>query len=89
MAFEDIAPVAPVHVLVIPKTPLGGVCDATADQEQLLGHCMRIADKAAEIKQIKESGYRLVVNHGKDGLQSVHWLHIHVLGGKKLGWPPC
>ena len=87
MAFNDISPVAPKHILVIPKKPLGEVSGNFEDAE-IMGHCMVAARKVAEQEGLAESGFRLVVNNGSDALQSVKWLHIHVIGGKKLSWPP-
>lgn len=89
LAFRDINPVAPVHVLVVPKEPLGAVSETSDEHALLLGRLMRTANKVAELTGIQQSGFRLVVNNGPNGQQSVHWLHIHVLGGKKLSWPPC
>jgi len=87
-AFNDIAPQAPVHVLVIPKKPIGGITDATEEDEGILGHLLFVAAKVAETLGIKDSGYRLVINEGVHGQQSVRWLHVHVIGGKQLKWPP-
>ena len=88
LAFDDVAPMAPVHVLIIPKAALSGLNDATPAQEALLGHLLATARKVAEQKGIAHSGYRVVVNSGSHGGQSVFHLHLHVLGGRPLGWPP-
>jgi histidine triad (HIT) family protein len=87
MAFHDIAPVAPVHILVIPKRPIGEVTPDFSNAA-IFGHLMVAARKVADEAGLGESGFRLVVNNGSDALQSVNWLHIHVIGGKKLSWPP-
>jgi len=87
MAFKDVNPQAPTHLLVIPKDPLSMIQDATEEHEALLGHLMVVATKVAKMQGL-ENGYRLVVNNGPDGAQSVYHLHIHVLGGRQMSWPP-
>ncbi len=82
-AFEDIAPQAPVHLLVVPRRHVDSV-DALADDPGLLGRVMAAAVAAARARNLAESGYRLVTNHGRDGAQSVAHLHVHVLGGRQL-----
>ncbi|EGG13320.1 putative protein kinase C inhibitor [Cavenderia fasciculata] len=89
LAFDDISPQAPVHVLLIPKHPIGGINDATEEHATVLGKLMTKVPKIAKLKDIDHSGYRLVVNEGIHGQQSVRWLHIHILGGRQLNWPPC
>lgn len=81
------SPVAPSHFLVIPKKAMGEI-SADFEDAKILGHCMIAARKVAEQEGLGDSGFRLVVNNGADALQSVRWLHIHVVGGKKLSWPP-
>ncbi|MCC7069786.1 MAG: histidine triad nucleotide-binding protein [Deltaproteobacteria bacterium] len=88
LAFDDVAPMAPVHVLIIPKQAIAGLNDATTSHEALLGHIMATAKKVAALKGIDKSGYRVVMNSGADGGQSVFHMHLHVLGGRPLGWPP-
>ena len=87
LAFRDINPAAPTHVLVIPKKPIPLVGAASAEDQSLIGHLML---KAAEIaRELKlESGFRLVINNGPDGGESVPHLHCHILGGRALQWPP-
>lgn len=87
LAFRDINPAAPTHVLVIPKKPIPRVGAAIAEDQSLIGHLML---KAAEIaRELKlESGFRLVINNGPDGGESVPHLHCHILGGRALQWPP-
>ena len=87
LAFHDVAPQAPVHVLVIPKRPIPSLADVSADDEHLLGHLLVVASGLTK-KLGLEGGYRLVVNCGRDGGQSVDHLHVHLLGGRGLGWPP-
>lgn len=87
LAFRDISPQAPTHFLVIPKKPLVSVAVSTDDDTQLLGHLMRVAAKVAAAEKL-EDGYRIVTNIGRDGGQSVDHLHLHVLGGRALKWPP-
>jgi histidine triad (HIT) family protein len=88
LAFRDIAPKAPVHILVIPKNPIANVGEATAADEPLLGHMLLVASQVARQENIDRTGYRLVINKGADAGESVPHLHIHVLGGRSLGWPP-
>ena len=87
LAFHDVAPQAPVHVLVIPKRPIASLADVAADDQEVLGHLIVVATELAR-KLGLETGYRLVVNCGPDGGQSVDHLHVHLLGGRRLGWPP-
>ncbi|QDU88371.1 HIT-like protein [Pirellulimonas nuda] len=87
LAFRDVAPQAPVHVLVIPKKPIASL-DGLADEDRgLAGHLMLTAARIAGELGLSE-GYRVVVNCGRDGGQSVDHLHLHVLGGRSLTWPP-
>eukprot|EP00543_Licmophora_paradoxa_P018192 CAMPEP_0202460088 /NCGR_PEP_ID=MMETSP1360-20130828/41438_1 /ASSEMBLY_ACC=CAM_ASM_000848 /TAXON_ID=515479 /ORGANISM="Licmophora paradoxa, Strain CCMP2313" /LENGTH=137 /DNA_ID=CAMNT_0049081573 /DNA_START=226 /DNA_END=639 /DNA_ORIENTATION=- len=87
-AFRDISPQAPVHVLVIPKLRDGltQISKAREEQEGLLGHLMYVAQSIGN-KECPD-GFRLVINDGKDGAQSVYHLHVHVLGGRQMNWPP-
>ena len=84
LAFRDIAPQAPVHVLVIPKKHVSGWYDAKDEDDALLAHLMRVAAKVAEMEGIAESGFRVVSNCGADAQQTVKHLHLHVLGGKAM-----
>lgn len=88
VVFHDIAPQAPVHLLVVPRKPLVSVASAAADDAALLGHLLLVAADAARAAGLEAGGYRLVTNIGDDGGQSVPHLHIHVLGGRQLRWPP-
>lgn len=87
IAFNDVNPQAPIHFLVIPRKPLASLAEAEDTDSELLGHLMMTAKNVAKKVGLK-NGYRLVVNTGKDGAQSVYHLHIHVLGGRQMRWPP-
>lgn len=87
LAFRDISPQAPVHVLLIPKKPIAQLSKAADDDRELLGHLMRTAPAVAE--QMGVGGrYRLVLNDGAEAGQTVFHLHLHILGGRSLQWPP-
>jgi histidine triad (HIT) family protein len=88
LAFRDIAPQAPAHVVVIPKKPLTNLLDAAPDDTLLLGQLMQAAVHVARTLGVAESGFRVVINVGPDGGQSVDHLHLHLLGGRHLTWPP-
>ncbi len=87
LAFQDINPQAPVHILVIPKKLIPQLSDAESQDHALLGHLLLTAKRvAAEVGL--ENGYRIVINNGPDGGQTVYHLHLHILGGRQLKWPP-
>jgi len=88
LAFRDVSPQAPAHVLVIPKRPLANLLDAAPDDTLLLGQLLQAAAHVARTLGLDDSGFRVVVNVGPDGGQSVDHLHLHVLGGRPLTWPP-
>lgn len=88
IAIHDINPQAPVHVLVIPKKHLARIGEATTADQPLLGHLLLTAAALAKKLGLAESGYRLVINNGRDGGESVPHLHVHLLGQRPLGWPP-
>jgi histidine triad (HIT) family protein len=88
LAFNDLNPQAPVHVLVIPKNHFAHIDQAATDNELLLGSLLATASMVASLTGIVSSGYRVVTNIGFDGGQSVQHLHFHVLGGRPLAWPP-
>jgi histidine triad (HIT) family protein len=88
LAFRDINPQAPVHVLVIPREHLESLDDASQRDEALLGHLLRVAARVANEQGLSESGYRTVINTGAGVGQSVFHLHLHVLGGRPVSWPP-
>jgi len=85
LAFKDISPQAPTHILVIPKKEIATVNDVTDEDEKALGRLFIVAAKIAKEQGIDESGYRLMVNVNKDGGQEVFHLHMHILGGRPLG----
>ncbi|CAJ0947532.1 unnamed protein product, partial [Mesorhabditis belari] len=87
LAFHDVSPQAPVHFLVIPKKAIPSIEDASDVDASLLGKLLLTAKNVAKELHL-DNGYRLVINNGKDGCQSVFHLHIHVLGGRQLQWPP-
>ena len=88
VAIRDINPQAPVHALVIPKEHVESLDDIGQRDEALMGHLMRVASRVANEHGLAESGYRTVVNTGAGAGQSVFHLHVHVLGGRDLAWPP-
>jgi len=88
LAFKDIDPKAPVHVLIIPKKPIPRIAEAGADDQAVLGHLLLKAPEVAGKLGLKESGYRLVINNGPDAGEAVPHLHLHLLGGRRLSWPP-
>ena len=88
LAFRDINPQAPAHVLVIPREHLESLDEATQKDEALLGHLLRVAARVANEQGLSEGGYRTVINTGAGAGQSVFHLHVHVLGGRSLNWPP-
>lgn len=87
-AFRDINPQAPVHLLIIPNKHIVSLNEAAVEDQALLGHLLLTAATLAEQEGIAGSGYRLVTNTGPNGGQSVFHLHMHLLGGRKLVWPP-
>jgi histidine triad (HIT) family protein len=87
VAFHDIAPQAPAHFLVIPRKLIPRVAEATSADETLIGHLLLVAKKVAHDLKL-EKGFRIVINNGPDGGETVPHLHVHVLGGRHLNWPP-
>ncbi|MBM4407497.1 MAG: histidine triad nucleotide-binding protein [Chloroflexi bacterium] len=88
IAFRDIAPKAPVHVLVIPRRHIPSAADLAVDDGPLLSRMVAVAAEVARHEGIADSGYRIVTNVGADAGQSVAHLHLHVLGGRRMTWPP-
>lgn len=88
IAFNDVDPQAPIHFLVIPKTPIKTINDIEESQAALIGKLALTAQKVAKKQGIAESGYRLVMNCNQDGGQTVYHIHMHVLGGRGMSWPP-
>ncbi|HEV3021933.1 MAG TPA: histidine triad nucleotide-binding protein [Pirellulales bacterium] len=87
LAFRDINPQAPTHVLVVPKRPVPSLAELTDAEGELAGHLLLVARKLARDLKL-DGGYRVVVNCGPDGGQSVDHLHLHLLGGRAMAWPP-
>ncbi|KAL3971848.1 neurobeachin-like protein 1/2 [Sarotherodon galilaeus] len=87
VAFPDISPQAPTHILVVPKKPIVQLSQAEDDDAALLGHMLIVAKKCAQDAGLSK-GYRIIINDGPDGGQSVYHIHIHILGGRSMGWPP-
>lgn len=88
IAIHDLNPQAPVHVLVIPKKPIARVAEATTADQATLGHLLLTAAAIAKKLGVAESGFRIVINNGQDGGETVPHLHVHLLGQRPLGWPP-
>lgn len=88
IAFHDIAPQAPVHVLVVPKKVIPRVGEAAPEDAELLGRLLIATQAVAKQLGIYDSGYRVVINNGRDAGEAVPHLHVHVLGGRSLQWPP-
>jgi histidine triad (HIT) family protein len=88
LAFKDVNPAAPVHILVIPKKHIVNVFDAGEEDAELLGKLMLTAGKVAREQGLEDDGFRLVVNNGAGVGQSVFHIHVHVLGGRSFAWPP-
>lgn len=87
LAFKDVNPQAPVHILVIPKEPIAKISDAESHNHALMGHLLLTVKRVAEQVGLT-NGYRVVINCGEDGGQTVDHLHLHILGGRSLQWPP-
>ncbi|HQU72142.1 MAG TPA: histidine triad nucleotide-binding protein [Calditrichia bacterium] len=88
LAFRDISPVAPQHILLIPKTHVGSVGELEPEHAMAMGELFLAARQVAEAQGLGESGYRLVINNGPDAMQTVFHIHLHLLGGQEMGWPP-
>jgi histidine triad (HIT) family protein len=88
LAFHDIKPRAPVHVLIIPKKPIPRIAEAKAEDRQALGDLLLKAAEVAKQLGLSQSGFRLVFNNGPDAGEAVPHLHCHIIGGRKMGWPP-
>lgn len=88
IAFRDIQPAAPIHILLVPKKTIAHAGSVNADDAELIGKLVVAAKKIAEAENVTESGYRLVFNVGDDAGNSVPQLHLHLLGGRKMNWPP-
>jgi histidine triad (HIT) family protein len=87
IAFKDVNPQAPVHILVIPKQAIAQLADAESQDHALMGHLLLTAKRVAQQAGLN-NGYRIVINNGSDGGQTVYHLHLHILGGRQMKWPP-
>lgn len=88
MAFRDISPQAPTHLLIVPKKHIATLNDTHDKDEALLGHIVGTATKLARTSGLGEAGYRLIFNTNEDGGQAVYHIHLHILGGRRMSWPP-
>ena len=88
LAFRDIAPQAPTHILVIPKKHISGLSELNVSDIEIIGGLMTTAVEIAKEEGLVPNGYRFVINNGQDGGQTVGHLHLHILGGRALAWPP-
>jgi histidine triad (HIT) family protein len=88
LAFRDIKPQAPQHVLIVPKKPISRIADAKPEDHQILGHLLLKAAEVARQLGISESGFRLVFNNGPHAGEAVPHLHCHIIGGRAMSWPP-
>jgi histidine triad (HIT) family protein len=88
VVIQDINPQAPVHVLVIPRRHIATIADVRPEDGPLLAHIFGVAARVARERGLDASGYRVVINHGRDAGQTVHHLHVHLLGGRPMKWPP-
>lgn len=88
LAFHDVNPQAPVHILIIPKKEISRLAATTVVDEPLLGHLIFVAQTIANLEGLHDTGFRIVINNGRDGGETVPHLHVHLLGGRALQWPP-
>lgn len=88
LAFKDIKPGAPTHILVVPKKPIPRIAEAQPEDHKVLGHMLLKAAEIAKKSGLEQSGFRLVINNGPDSGEAVPHLHLHILGGRSMSWPP-
>ncbi|MDB6056255.1 MAG: histidine triad family protein [Verrucomicrobiales bacterium] len=88
LAFKDVKPAAPTHILVIPKKCIPRIAEAQPDDHKVLGHMLLKAGEIAKKAGLEQSGFRLVINNGPDAGESVPHLHLHIMGGRSMAWPP-
>ncbi len=88
VAFRDIRPKAPTHILIVPRKPIPRIAEATPEDHKILGHLLLKAAEVAKAQGLEKSGFRLVFNNGPDAGEAVPHLHCHIIGGRRLGWPP-
>jgi histidine triad (HIT) family protein len=88
LAFKDIKPAAPTHILVVPKKPIPRIAEAQPEDHKVLGHMLLKAGEIAKKSGLEKSGFRLVFNNGPDAGEAVPHLHLHIIGGRSMSWPP-
>lgn len=88
IAFRDVSPQAPTHILIVPKKLIRRIAEATDNDKMILGQLMLAAATIAEQENIAETGFRIVINNGKNGGEAIPHLHLHLLGGRQMKWPP-
>ena len=88
LAIRDVSPVSPTHILLIPKKTIPSLANAEESDKTLLGHMLLVCAEIARKEGIAEDGYRVVINSGKNGAQTVFQLHMHIVGGREFSWPP-
>ena len=88
MAFKDINPQAPVHILIIPREHIANINEVSEDNKELAGHLLFVAGRIASEQELSDSGYRLVINTNRDAGQEVFHIHVHLLGKRRMSWPP-
>ena len=88
LAFRDIAPQAPTHIVIVPKKPIPRIAEAGIEDQNLIGHLLLKAAEVAAKLGLDKTGFRLVINNGRDGGETVPHLHCHILGGRHMAWPP-
>ncbi len=88
IAFEDLNPQAPVHTLIVPKEHIADIHSISSDQKETIGHLFFVAKMIASRKSLEKSGYRMVINNGRDAGQTVFHIHLHLLSGRAFAWPP-
>ena len=88
ICFRDINPQAPVHLLIVPRKPITRISETADEDAAILGHLLLTANKVSKQEGFADSGFRTVINNGKDGGEEVPHLHLHILAGRKLNWPP-
>lgn len=87
VAFRDVNPTAPMHILLVPRKPIPRLSDSTTDDQPVLGHMLQVAPKIADTQGLGDA-FRLVINNGEKAGQTVFHLHLHIIGGRGLHWPP-
>ena len=88
IAFKDINPVSPEHMLIVPKQHIDKISGLTTKDDSLISHLIHVANTIARKKHLDKKGYRLIFNCGEDGGQIINHMHLHLIGGRKLNWPP-